>query len=153
MKNDSLLIKNALTIDPAAGIEETGDILITGGKISKIGKNISAAGVTVINASGLIASPGFIDLHCHLRQPGYENKETIATGARAAARGGYTTICCMPNTNPPLDSAAVVSHVKDIAAREASFITILPVGCITEGRAGKELTNMAELAATGCIGF
>ncbi len=153
MKNNNLLIKNARIIDPAAGIDETGDILITEGKISKTGKNISATGVAAIDASGLIACPGFIDLHCHLRQPGYENKETIATGAAAAARGGYTTICCMPNTNPPLDSAATVSYVRDIASRDAPLVKILPVGCITAGRAGRELTNMIELAAAGCIGF
>ncbi|MDD5647446.1 MAG: amidohydrolase family protein, partial [Dehalococcoidia bacterium] len=114
MKDSSLLIKNARIIDPATDAEETGDILIAEGKISKTGNDISAAGAATIDASGLIACPGFIDLHCHLRQPGYENKETIATGAAAAARGGYTTICCMPNTNPPLDNAGIVNHVRDI---------------------------------------
>jgi len=153
MKDSNLLVKNARIIDPSTGIEKTGDILIAEGQISKIGKDISKTGVTAIDASGLIACPGFVDLHCHLRQPGYEDKETIATGAAAAAHGGYTTICCMPNTNPPLDNAAVVSHVRDIAAREAPFITILPVGCITGGRAGRELADMTELAGAGCVGF
>ncbi|MFA5065737.1 MAG: dihydroorotase [Dehalococcoidia bacterium] len=153
MKDSSLLIKNARIIDPATDAEETGDILIAEGKISKTGNDISAAGAATIDASGLIASPGFIDLHCHLRQPGYENKETIATGAAAAARGGYTTICCMPNTNPPLDNAGIVNHVRDIASRDAPLVRVLPVGCITGGRAGRELVNMAELASAGCIGF
>ena len=153
MKEKNLLVKNARIIDPAGGLDESGDILVAGGKIIKTGKDIAAAGATVIEASGLIACPGFIDLHCHLRQPGYEDKETIATGAAAAARGGFTTVCCMPNTSPPLDNAATVGHVKDIAAREAPLITILPAGCITKGRAGRELTDMAELAAAGCIGF
>jgi dihydroorotase len=153
MTDNHLLIKNARIIDPSTGVDETGDILIAEGKISKTGKNISATGAATIDASGLIASPGFIDLHCHLRQPGYENKETIATGGAAAARGGYTTICCMPNTNPALDSAATISYVMEIASRDAPLVKILPVGCVTAGRAGKELTNLAELAAAGCIGF
>jgi len=153
VKENNLLIKNARLIDAAAGLDESGDILIEGGVIVKTGKDIAAPGATVIDASGLIACPGFIDLHCHLRQPGYEDKETIASGAAAAARGGFTTICCMPNTNPPLDNAATIGQVKDIAAREAHLITVLPVGCITRGRAGRELADMAELAAAGCIGF
>ena len=153
MKENNLLIKNARIIDPASGRDESGDILIADGVILQTGKGIDASGATVIEASGLIVCPGFIDLHCHLRQPGCENKETIASGASAAARGGYTTICCMPNTMPPLDDAATVGHVKDIAAREAPLITILPVGCVTKDRAGRELADMAELAGAGCIGF
>jgi dihydroorotase len=153
VKDKNLLVKNARIIDPASGLDGSGDILIADGKILQTGKDIPAAGATIIEASGLIACPGFIDLHCHLRQPGYEDKETIATGAAAAARGGYTTLCCMPNTFPPLDNAAIVGHVKDIAAREAPLMTILPAGCITKGRAGRELTDMAELAGAGCIGF
>jgi len=153
VKERNLLIKNARIIDPAAGLDEVGNILIADGKISKTGKDVSAAGAAVIEASGLIACPGFVDLHCHLRQPGYEEKETIASGAASAARGGYTTVCCMPNTNPPLDDAAAVGHVRDIAAREAPLITILPVGCVTKGRAGVELADMSELAGAGCIGF
>ena len=153
MKESNLLIKNARMIDPAGVLDESGDILIAGGVILQIGKDLTADGATVIDASGLIACPGFIDLHCHLRQPGYEDKETIASGAAAAARGGFTTLCCMPNTNPPLDNAATIGHVKDIAAREAPLVTILPVGCITKDRAGIELADMAELAAAGCIGF
>jgi len=153
VKESKLLIKNARIIDPANGIDESGDILIADGKILRTGTDIAAAGATVIDASGLTACPGFIDLHCHLRQPGYEEKETIASGAAAAARGGYTTVCCMPNTSPPLDNAAIIGHVKDIAAREAPLITILPVGCISKGRAGRELADLAELADAGCIGF
>ena len=153
MNEKNLLIKNARIIDTASGLDDVGDILIADGKILRTGKDISAAGAAVIDASGLTACPGFIDLHCHLRQPGYEEKETIASGAAAAARGGYTTVCCMPNTNPPLDNAAIVGHVKEIAAREAGLITILPVGCVTKNRAGRELADLAELAGAGCIGF
>ncbi len=153
MTNNRLLIKNARIIDPSSDVDDIGDILIDEGKIAKTGKGISAAGAKTVDASGLIACPGFIDLHCHLRQPGYENKETIASGAAAAARGGYTIICCMPNTNPPLDSAATVSYVRELSVKDAPFMKILPVGCITAGRAGKELANLTELAGAGCIGF
>ncbi len=105
-----------------------------------------------MNASGLIVCPGFIDLHCHLREPGFEDKETIATGTRAAARGGFTTICCMPNTNPPIDSKAVLDYVKNKAESDGA-IRVLIIGCITKGRQGKELTEMYELASAGAIGF
>ncbi len=100
MTANDLLIKNARIIDPASGTDKIGDILIEGGIIKQLGVNITAPALQTVDATGLIACPGFIDLHCHLRQPGNENKETIASGSAAASRGGFTTICCMPNTNP-----------------------------------------------------
>jgi dihydroorotase len=153
MTINNLLIKNVRVIDPAEDMDITADISIIEGKIKQIGNNLKASDSNIIDASGLIACPGFIDLHCHLRQPGFENKETIASGAAAASRGGYTTICCMPNTNPPLDNAGIIDYVKLIANNEAPFITLLPIGCITRNRAGKELTDMNELAQSGCAGF
>jgi dihydroorotase len=150
---NDLLIKNARIIDPASGTDKIGDILIEDGIIKQLGVDIAAPALQIIDASGLIACPGFIDLHCHLRQPGNENKETIASGAAAASRGGFTTICCMPNTIPPLDNAALINYVLNIAATEASNVTILPIGCVTKKRAGEELTEMAEMAEAGCIGF
>ena len=105
-----------------------------------------------MEATGLVASPGFIDLHCHLREPGFEYKETIAAGARAAARGGFTSLCCMPNTEPPLDTAAVVDFLKRRAETEAT-VRIHPVACISKGRLGKELTEMEELASAGAVAF
>ena len=147
-----ILIKNARIIDPGQGIDLTSDILISNGLIKAIGKNLAEPDLMTIDATGLIACPGFIDLHCHLREPGFEEKENIATGTSAAARGGFTTICCMPNTNPPLDNVAAIDYVKNIAASKAR-ISVLPVGCITKGRAGKEISEMAELAGAGCIGF
>ncbi|MCX6004487.1 MAG: dihydroorotase, partial [Chloroflexi bacterium] len=122
------------------------------GKIKSIGKDVSKANLRTIDASGLVACAGFIDLHCHLRDPGFEAKETIETGTSAAARGGFTTVCCMPNTNPPLDNLASINYVKDTASRKAS-IRVLPVGCITKGRAGREITEMRELTNGGCVGF
>ena len=153
MTANDLLIKNARIIDPANSIDETGDILISGGIIKQIGSNLAGSALRTIDATGLIACPGFIDLHCHLRQPGYENKETIASGAAAASRGGFTTICCMPNTNPPMDNATTIDYVKNIAIVESPHISILPIGCITKNRAGKELSEMAEMYEAGCVGF
>lgn len=111
-----------------------------------------ATGYSVLEAKGLLVCPGFIDLHCHLRQPGFEDKETIASGSRAAARGGFTTVCCMPNTEPPIDSAAVVEFVQNVARAEA-VVRVLPIGCITKGRRGQELAEMAELAEAGAVAF
>ena len=153
MKRNALLIKNARIIDPCNNIDEIGSILVKDGIIQQTGNNITESAPRVIDAAGLVACPGFIDLHCHLREPGFEEKETVASGAAAASRGGFTTICCMPNTNPPLDSAAAINYVNSLAAGESSRITILPVGCITKNREGKEITDMSELAGAGCAGF
>jgi dihydroorotase len=153
MISRSILIKNARVIDPSQGIDERMDIQIEDGLIKSLGANLKASASVTIQAEGLVACPGFIDLHCHLREPGFEDKETIASGAAAAIHGGYTTICCMPNTNPPLDNAATVDFVRKTAVSQAPLITVLPVGCITKGRAGKELTDMSELADAGCAGF
>lgn len=153
MTTHDLLIRNARIVDPSRNMDEKGDLLILNGKIAQIGCNLDGKAARTVDASGLVACPGFIDLHCHLRQPGYEHKETIASGAAAASRGGFTTICCMPNTNPPMDSAAVIDYVKNVASLEARGVTVLPVGCITMGRAGKEITEMHELVAAGCVGF
>jgi len=142
-------------IDPSRGIDEIGSLLIAEGKISWLGKGEAALpqpDCDILDAQGLIVCPGFIDLHCHLRQPGFEEKETIATGSQAAARGGFTTICCMPNTNPPLDSQATIDYVTSTAASEG-MVRILPIGCISKSRKGEELAPMAELASAGVIAF
>jgi dihydroorotase len=151
----SLLIQGGRIIDPGQGLDGTGSLLITEDKISwlGIGKAIPPQpDCDVLQAQGLIVCPGFIDLHCHLRQPGFEEKETIATGTRAAARGGFTTICCMPNTNPPLDNQSTVDYVKSTAASEG-VVQVLPIGCISKGRNGQELAEMGELASAGVIAF
>jgi dihydroorotase len=153
LKRMGLLIKNARIIDPGNNVDEIGSILIKDGIIQQTGNNITESAAQVIDAAGLVACPGFIDLHCHLREPGFEEKETLASGAAAATRGGFTTICCMPNTNPPLDNAAAIDYVNTIAARQSSLVTILPVGCITKNREGTEITDMLELAGAGCVGF
>jgi len=150
-----LLIHGGHIIDPGQGIDEAAGLLIEDGKISRLGKGEITPPPTdydMLDASGLIVCPGFVDLHCHLRQPGFEERETIATGTRAAARGGFTTICCMPNTEPPLDNQATIDYVKSTAASEG-IVRVLPIGCISRGRKGEELTGMAELASAGAIAF
>ncbi len=150
-----LLIRGGHIIDPGQGIDEIGSLLITEGKISWLGKGEITPpqpDYDVLPAQGLVVCPGFIDLHCHLRQPGFEEKETIATGTRAAARGGFTTICCMPNTNPPLDNQAAIEYVKSEATKEG-VVRVLPIGCISKGRKGEELAPMRELASAGVAGY
>jgi dihydroorotase len=151
----SLLISGGHLFDPSQSIDKIGDLLITKGKIAWIGdkgKAPSQPDLATIDATSLFVCPGFIDLHCHLREPGFEDKETIATGTRAAAKGGFTTVCCMPNTNPPLDNQTAIDYVKKVAETKG-VVQVLPIGCITKGRQGKELTEMSELAKLGVIGF
>jgi dihydroorotase len=148
----NLLIRGGRIIDPSQGINVVGDLFISEGKIAWL--STQPAGPLpenhqVIQARGMVVCPGFIDLHCHLRQPGFEEKETIATGTRAAAKGGFTTVCCMPNTKPPVDKAAVVEYIKSVAAKEG-IVRVLPIGCITEG---SELADFGELSASGAIAF
>lgn len=150
----NLLIQNGRIIDPSQGMDCVGDLLIANGRIAQIGKQVTIPDRqhSVLQAQGMIVCPGFIDLHCHLRQPGFEAKETIASGTKAAARGGFTTVCCMPNTNPPIDTQAVVEQVQRIASAEAA-VRVLPIGCITEGRGGKKLVGMSRLNKAGVVAF
>jgi dihydroorotase len=155
-----LLIHSGHIIDPSQGIDQIGDLLIAEGKIVQIGKTVTPSPslsvilskVKNLDASGLVVCPGFIDLHCHLREPGFEDKETIATGTKAAAIGGFATVCCMANTEPPLDTPAAMNWVKQKASRD-SLVAVLPIGCITKGRKGKELTDMAGLAEAKAVAF
>jgi dihydroorotase len=150
---DLLLIRGGRVIDPAQDIDKTANLLIKDGKIEWLGEGEPAlADYAVLDAAGLIVCPGFIDLHCHLRQPGFEEKETIATGTLAAARGGFSTVCCMPNTSPPLDNEAMVRYVQTVAAREGA-VRVLPIGCVTLGRRGEELADLNEMEMAGAIAF
>ena len=153
-RNRPVLIRRARLIDPSAGTDFVGDLLTANGEIAAVRQGIEGLpdGCVVIDASGLVACPGFIDLHAHLREPGYEYKETIASGAQAAARGGFTTVCCMPNTDPPIDSESVVEFVLR-RARDAGPVRILPIGCVSRGRQGRELADLEELALAGSVGF
>ena len=151
---DSLLIRNGRILDPANGIDFVrGDVLVENGRIVATGTDLSVPdGVRIIDASGLIVAPGFVDLHTHLREPGFEYKETVETGTMAAARGGFTTVCAMPNTEPSMDSRATVDFVMD-RAREGASGRVFPIGAVTKGRAGKQLAEFGELSDAGCIGF
>jgi len=148
----ALLIKDGRIIDPGQGIDERGSLLLCEGKIVWRGATPPQADYDILYAEGMVVCPGFVDLHCHLRQPGFDQKETIATGTQAAARGGFTTVCCMPNTNPALDSRETIEYVKAEAGKSAA-IRVLPIGCVTKNRKGEELADMAALAEAGAIGF
>ena len=150
-----LAIRGGRVIDPAQGIDRIADVLISNGKIEEVtGKSDGHTpdGYEQIDASGLIVSPGFVDLHTHLREPGQEWKETIATGTQAAARGGFTTVCAMPNTEPVQDTASVVDDVMR-RAEAVGVVRVLPIGAISVGQNGKRLAPLGELADAGVIGF
>ena len=139
-------------IDPANSVDATADVLIADSRIAEVGPNSSKDATASIDASGLIVCPGFVDIHAHLREPGFEHKETIASGTLAAARGGFTTVCAMPNTEPPIDSAGMIEFILRMAQTQGA-VRVLPIACITRGRAGKELADLAELAQVGAVAF
>lgn len=150
-----LLIRGGRIIDPSQQVDAIGDLFISDGKIGWLNTEQTGSmpdNCLVVHARGMVVCPGFVDIHCHLRQPGFEEKETVARGTRAAARGGFTTVCCMPNTEPPIDTRATVEYVRSLAAIEG-IIRVLPVGCITKGRAGSELADFGELSTSGAVAF
>jgi dihydroorotase len=148
-----ILIKGGRIIDPGQGVDQVADLLIQDGLVRRMDQHITPPDkAQVIDATGLVVTPGFIDLHCHLREPGFEYKETIATGTAAAARGGFTTLCAMPNTDPTMDTRATVDFVIR-KAQEEGVVRVLPIGCVTKRSKGKQLAEMGELAQAGAIGF
>jgi dihydroorotase len=151
----SLLISGGRLIDPCQGMDMVGDLLIMEGKVTWAGAPGSAPfeqEYSLLHARGMVVSPGFIDLHCHLREPGFEEKETVATGTKAATRGGFTSICCMPNTSPPVDSPAIVEYIRSKAIAEG-IVRVFPIGCISKGQRGEELVEMGGLAEAGVVAF
>lgn len=148
----NILIKGGRVIDPKTKLDDTLDILITGNKISRVGKRIKTGDAQQINAKGKIVCPGFIDLHCHLRDPGRPDEETIESGSKSAIAGGFTTICCMPNTEPVIDNEGIVNYIYKEATR-ANLCKVFPLGSITKKREGKELTEFGELIKAGAKGF
>ena len=150
----NILIKNGNIIDPVNKVEGKLDLLIADGKIAKLGKpgSLPANGAEVIDGSGKFVVPGLIDMHVHLREPGYEYKETIATGTAAAKAGGFTAVCCMPNTNPVNDTRSVTEFILSQAASKA-LARVFPIGAITKGSKGEELAEMGELHEAGCKGI
>ncbi|MBI2174729.1 MAG: dihydroorotase [Candidatus Omnitrophica bacterium] len=147
-----ILIRGGYLVDPANHRDGVFDVLIERGKIAAIAPSIAANGSKVVDAAGLIVTPGFVDLHTHLRQPGREDKETIETGALAALRGGFTTVCAMPNTQPAIDQRGIVDFVHQEAKRVGG-ISIHVIGAVTKAREGHELTDFGELFEAGCIGL
>jgi len=146
------LIKGGRIIDPAQGLDAISDLLIENGKVAAIGSALDAQGAALIDARGLIVAPGFVDIHVHLRDPGYEYKEDIVSGTRAASRGGFTSVACMPNSNPVNDNKSVTLYIRR-KAREEGFANVYPVGSITKGLKGETLSEMGDLKEAGCIGF
>ena len=144
----SLVIKNGHVIDAIAGISEVTDVLVDDETVTKIGKGL--AGDETIDSTGCVVCPGLVDIHVHFREPGFESKETIESGSRAAARGGFTTVVTMANTNPVIDNAGMVEFVNR-RARETACIKIRPAACATKGMLGEELTEMAELRDVGVV--
>jgi dihydroorotase len=141
-----IVVKGARVVDPAGGRDEVADLLIEDGRIAA--PEGSTSGATVVDANGLVVTPGLVDLHSHLREPGREDKETIETGCRAAAVGGYTAVSAMANTDPVADNAAVVHEVRDLAER-AGMCDVFPVGAITRGLAGEEMAELGEMVQAG----
>ena len=129
---------------------ERGDVLMRGGAIAALGRDLEAGSARVVDASGLLVAPGLVDIHCHLREPGYEHKEDIASGTAAAAAGGFTSVCCMANTDPVNDNAAVTAFIKSRAAERGSA-HVYPIAAVTKGLKGEELTEMGELAEAGAV--
>lgn len=147
-----VLVHGGHVIDPASGRDEKADVLIEDGRILAVESNIDASGAERIDASGCRVTPGFIDLHTHLREPGQEYKEDIASGGRAGAAGGFTTLACMANTNPVNDDPAVTEYILD-RARQDCPVKVLPVAAATKGLRGEVITEMAALAEVGAVAF
>src|SRR6266852_4419794 len=149
----SLLLRNGRVIDPANTLDTVQDVLIEDGKIARLGRSLEApAEAVVVDATGKIVCPGFIDMHVHLREPGQEYKETVATGTRAAAAGGFTAVCCMANPNPVNDNGAVTDYIL-AKARVEGAVRVYAIGAVTRGLRGEELAELAELAEAGCVAF
>src|SRR6266513_54290 len=139
-----VVIKNGRVIDPASKMDSVTDVMIVGGRVAEVGPDLSSPNAELFDATGMIVEPGFIDMHVHLREPGFEHAETIESGARAAAAGGFTSVCCMPNTKPVNDSATVTSYIVERARRNA-VVNVFPIGAITRGSGGEELAAIGAM--------
>jgi dihydroorotase len=143
-----LFFRGARVVDPASQRDEVGDVLVGDGRIEGVGSGLDSKGATVVDCDGMVLAPGLVDLHAHLREPGREDKETVETGSRAAAVGGYTAVCAMPNTEPVTDNAGIVAEVRALAER-AGICAVYPAGAITRGLEGEALTDIGEMAQAG----
>jgi dihydroorotase len=145
-----MILKGGRVIDPARKVDAVLDVLIADGTVVEVGKKVNPRGAEVLDMKGLLVCPGFIDLHTHLREPGREDKETIATGTRSAAAGGFTAVCAMPNTEPVNDSAGITRSILE-KARSEGAVRVYPIGAITRGSKGEELAEYGDLRAAGCV--
>ena len=148
----SIAIRNGRVIDAASGFDGSADLLLENGRIALVGMVPEGSGDSEIDAAGLVVMPGLIDMHVHLRQPGFDNKETISTGTAAAAAGGFTTVCCMPNTRPTLDSRESIAMLDEKIAAEA-IVQVLPIAAISVGRLGIKAVDYQDVVRAGAIGF
>jgi dihydroorotase len=150
----NLLIRNGRLIDPAHRRDEITDVLIENGKISRIGKALKSDGpkseIQIIDGTDKWVVPGLVDVHVHLREPGFEYKETIKSGTESAAAGGFTSVCCMPNTNPVNDNQAVTRLIRE-KARQEGLVHVFPIGAVTKGSKGEELSEIGDLVEAGCV--
>ena len=137
-------------VDPAQRLDARRDVLLEDGRVARVGTKLTGRGAQVVDAEGLVVCPGFVDLHVHLREPGREDKETIATGTRAAAAGGFTAVCAMPNTSPVNDNSGITRFILD-QARRAGVVRVYPIGAITRGSQGEELAEYGDLKESGCV--
>ena len=149
---DRILVKGGRMIDPASGTDAVKDILVEDGRIARIGNGLSAGDAALVNAEGMLVFPGLVDMHVHLREPGFEHKETIESGTKSAAAGGFTTVACMPNTNPVIDSPAMVEYVY-LKAEKEGCVKVKPIAAITKGQRGEELSPVGELVRYGAAAF
>ena len=148
----ALLVRGGHILDPASGRDAVADLLLADGVVAEVGRELSAGGAEVLDASDLLVLPGFVDLHAHLREPGREYAETIASGAAAAAAGGFTAVCAMPNTDPANDGRSVTAFVA-ARGREAGGARVYPIGALTRGRKGADLAEFGEMATAGAVAF
>lgn len=150
----TIFLKNVRIVDPASGLDETSDLLIIDGRIEKIGKAGSVKTDRELDLTGKLVVPGLMDMHVHLREPGFEHKETIETGVRSAAYGGFTAVACMPNTTPAIDDESVARYVQEKSKQLlGGIVDVYPIAAATKGRKGEELSPMAELVEAGAVGF
>ncbi|MBI1847028.1 MAG: dihydroorotase [Candidatus Rokubacteria bacterium] len=149
----ALLLRNGRVLDPASRVDAVQDVLVEGGTITRLGPTLAApAEARVLDVTRKVVCPGFIDMHVHLREPGYEYKETVATGTRAAAAGGFAAVCCMANTHPVNDNRSITDYIL-AKARSEGVVRVYPIGAVTRGLRGEELAELAELAEAGCVGY
>jgi dihydroorotase len=148
--SERLLLKGGRVVDPSRRYDRAADVVLADGRVAGVGPSLAAKGARVIDVSGLVVCPGFIDLHTHLREPGREDKETIASGTRAAAAGGFTAVCAMPNTDPVNDNAGITRSILE-KARVEGAVRVYPIGAITRGSQGEELAEYGDLREAGCV--